>query len=549
MTIQNPVHLTPDTPVSVLVPILLPNADTLALDGMTLTDQQLTLSLHTTTPATICPTCQQSTTRIHSRYQRTLADTAWGTCPLVLRLTIRRFRCDNPECSCTAFTERVPHVAPVAARRTTRLCREQGKIAHALGGAAGARRCQQQGIPTSRQTLLRMLRQPPPTSPPAPTIVGIDDWSWGKGQSMGTIVVDLARRQTIALLPDDREATVAAWLKQHPSIQVVCRDRSKTYANAITAGAPQARQIVDRWHLGKNVGEVVERVAERHGAARQAAANPPPPETAPAPAAEAAPDAAPAPAEAAPVSPRQAEKQRQFEQVKQLHAAGFSQRAIGRELGLDRRTVKKYILAETFPGAKHRRVSTPSTVQPYAEHVGQRCQDGATMQTIWEELREQGYTGSYSSVQRFIKRHGLARGGTASPPRRQISARAASILLLTPIEQLDEERAALRERLEVGCPELRDSGERARALLTIIRDQDGAGLQPWLDAAQEHGVPELQRFAAGLVQEQDAVQAALEEPWSTGQVEGQITKLKLVKRSMYGRAKRDLLEARMRAAA
>jgi transposase len=249
------------------------------------------------------------------------------------------------------------------------------------------------------------------------------------------------------------------------------------------------------------------------------------------------------------VSPRQAEKQRQFEQVKQLHAAGFSQRAIGRELGLDRRTVKKYILAETFPGAKHRRVSTPSTVQPYAEHVGQRCQDGATMQTIWEELREQGYTGSYSSVQRFIKRHGLARGGTASPPRRQISARAASILLLTPIEQLDEERAALRERLEVGCPELRDSGERARALLTIIRDQDGAGLQPWLDAAQEHGVPELQRFAAGLVQEQDAVQAALEEPWSTGQVEGQITKLKLVKRSMYGRAKRDLLEARMRAAA
>jgi transposase len=74
-------------------------------------------------------------------------------------------------------------------------------------------------------------------------------------------------------------------------------------------------------------------------------------------------------------------------------------------------------------------------------------------------------------------------------------------------------------------------------------------LQPWLDAAQEKGVPEVQRFAAGLVCEQDAVQAALDEPWSTGQVEGQITKLKLVKRSMYGRAQRDLLEARMRAAA
>jgi transposase len=306
---------------------------------------------------------------------------------------------------------------------------------------------------------------------------------------------------------------------------------------------------VDRWHLGKNVGDVVERVTERHGAARQAAANPSPPEADTAPAAEADTDAAPAPTETAPVSPRQAEKQRQFERVKQLHAEGSSQRAIGRELGLDRRTVKKYLLAETFPGAKLRSVSTPSTVQPYAAHVAQRCQDGATMQTIWEELREQGYTGSYSSVQRFIKRHGLARGGTAAPPPRQLSARAASILLLTPIAHLSEERAALRERLEAECPALRDTGERAGALLTIIRDRDGAGLQPWLDAAQEKGVPEVQRFAAGLVWEQDAVQAALEEPWSTGQVEGQITKLKLVKRSMYGRAKIDLLEARMRAAA
>jgi transposase len=114
---------------------------------------------------------------------------------------------------------------------------EHAQIAHALGGATGARRCQQQAISTSRPTLLHTLRQPPPTSPPAPTVVSIDDWAWGTRQSMGTIVVDLERRQTIALLADDREATVAFWLKQHPSIQIVCCDRSRVYANAITAGA------------------------------------------------------------------------------------------------------------------------------------------------------------------------------------------------------------------------------------------------------------------------------------------------------------------------
>jgi hypothetical protein len=138
MMIQNPVHLMPDTPVSVLVPTLLPDTDTLAFDGMSLTEQCLTLHLHTTVPATICPTCQQPTTQVHSRYQRTLQDTAWGVCLVQLRLTVRRFRCANPACRCTAFTERLPQLAPHAARRTARLCREHGQIAHALGGALQA---------------------------------------------------------------------------------------------------------------------------------------------------------------------------------------------------------------------------------------------------------------------------------------------------------------------------------------------------------------------------------------------------------------------------
>jgi transposase len=550
MLSEMPVHLTPETPLSDLVHPLLPDPDRLCLDGIERTDQHLTFHVHTTPSCVICPTCQHVTNRVHSRYQRTLADTAWGGCPIVLCLTIRRFRCGNPDCSCTAFTERVPHITPPHAQRTTRLLHEHTQTAHALGGAAGARRCCQQGIPTTRPTLLRTLRSQIATAPGSPTIIGIDDWSWGKDQPMGTIIVDLERRQTLALLPDDRVETVAQWLQQHPGIQVVCRDRSRAYANAIQRGAPQARQIVDRWHLIKNVGEVVQRVAERHRDARHTAANPPP---APDPLADSqadaapdAPEAAPAPA---PLTPRQTEQRALFDQVKQLHRDGWSYRAIERELGVDRRTVKKYVLAETFPATRMRRVSTPSTVLPYADHVCQRRREGASMQTIWEELQAQGFGGSYRAVRRFVQHQAPAPDQPATPPRQHLSAQQTRSLLLCPLEHLSAERAALRERLESGCPELRDTGERARDLMTCIQQQDAQGLAPWLDDACAKAVPEVQSFAAGLVQEQDAVQAALEEPWSSGQVEGQITKLKLVKRSMYGRAKHDLLEARMVASA
>jgi transposase len=248
---------------------------------------------------------------------------------------------------------------------------------------------------------------------------------------------------------------------------------------------------------------------------------------------------------------RQTTRATQWTHVQQLHQAGQSQRAIARELGLHRRTVTKYLLADQAPAPSQRRPSSPSSIWPYADHVRQRTQDGATMRTIWHELQQQGYGGSYSSVRRFVQRHTTPPAANGSQPRRRrhLSARQTRSLLLTPADALHHDTLALRERLEAGCADLADTGARARDLLRIIRQQDASALEPWLTAAEDDGVPEMQAFAASLRREYAAVHAALTESWSTGPVEGHITKLKLLKRAGYGRAKRDLLEARLVAAA
>ena len=116
-------------------------------------------------------------------------------------------------------------------------------------------------MPKSGDTLLRTLRREPFSSylPPPVRVVGVDDWAFCKGCRYGTILVDLERRRPIDLPPDRKAETLTEWLCAHPGIEVVARDRSTEYTRAITEGAPRALQVADRWHLLKNLHEVLER--------------------------------------------------------------------------------------------------------------------------------------------------------------------------------------------------------------------------------------------------------------------------------------------------
>lgn len=220
-------------------------------------------------PSSCCPLCSQASSQVHSQYQRTLRDVPCGGRPVVFRLSVRKFFCRNPDCSRKIFTERLPPFVQPYAQATTRLFEAVQAIGLATSGELGTRLAGRIGMHSSPTTILRRIMALAPCFTSQVSCLGIDDWAFRRGRKYGTILVDLTTRTIIDLLPDRSAETSAAWMRTHPEIELVSRDRGGDYASAAASGAPQAKQCADRFHLFKNLGEAVEGVLARHLAAHR----------------------------------------------------------------------------------------------------------------------------------------------------------------------------------------------------------------------------------------------------------------------------------------
>lgn len=540
---------------------LLPDPDSLRLIYVKSELKAILLVVKVTSTRAQCPRCDQDSVRIHSRYVRKLADLPCQGVAVRLLLHTHRFFCANDNCSQRIFCERLPAVARRYARRTERLKNVLSLIGFAIGGEVGARIATKLGIEASPDTLLRHIRQNVINGSATPRVLGIDDWAFRKGRSYGSILVDLERRCPVDLLPDRKAETVAAWLLNHPGIEVISRDRASAYAEGISKGAPQAVQVADRWHLLKNLSQALERlITRKHQFIRQAAQGVTS-QSGPLPAKEITADQ---PTAGFAFTRAQCEKAQRhgkrlalYAQAMQLLSCGMSMRMIAKTTGMSSRTLRRWVRADGFP--QRARSRRKSIVGQFAPYLKRRWEEGChNTRQLWRELCAQGFNGSSEIVRYHLagwrgesSEESRYRSGIGSPPNikptsmRPPTPRQAVWMLLKDKENLNADEQSFIDKLCGLCPEMRIAQRLAEEFNQMVKKRQADALAGWLDAATKSDLAEFRSFARGLRRDQSAVEASLKYEWSNGQVEGQVNRLKMIKRQMYGRAKFDLLRARV----
>ena len=525
---------------------LLPNPDVLILDSIERDDKRFRIMVHVEQKPR-CPVCGEISGSQHSRYSRRLQDFPWQGVCVQLCAAVRRFRCCNRACRRKIFCERLPGIARAYARETDRVSELIRLIGYIAGGRPGQCLLDRLSMKTSDDTVLRRVRQSPEQPIAAAPVhnLGVDDWAWKKRQDYGTILVNLDLHRVLDLLPDRASESFSTWLKQHPEIVTISRDRCGIYAEGAALGAPQSQQIADRFHLVLNLSATMERVFEERS--RELVLPPveaSTTESKSSAAKTAAPEAAAVPRPNASQLRRQRRLER-YEQVMALFRAGHSQAEISRQVGIERKTVRRWLRRGEFPERKPP-LRRPPKVNEFAAYLEQRWNEGCHNATrLYQEIRAKGYAGKRAMVARLVSP--WRKTGKAARPDapERIAPKHAAILATRAADQMTPEQQRLFERIANQCPDATDLRRLALGFRTALTADSSMPLRKWIEGARRSPFGPVVRFAYGLQKDISAVTAAVETPWSTGQVEGQINRLKTIKRQMYGRAGFPLLRARV----
>ena len=476
----------------------------------------------------LCPSCGAVSRRVHSHYRRRVADLPLSGRIVQLVVIARRFRCDAVLCGRQIFTERYPEgVLAPSARRTTRLDSIVHHLGLALGGRPASAFAKRLMLPVSKDTLLRVVRRRscPPSDPLK--VVGIDDWAWRRNHRYASIICNLERRRVVTLLPDREPATAQAWFAAHPTISIIARDRGGGYGEAAAKALPHAVQVADRWHLMENASRAfLDAVRKSMRQVRSVIG-------------------------ATTINPEllTAAERIQYEgylRREETNAAilalsnnGVPIKQIVRQTGHSRKLVRQVTRGERNDIFRTRQSSLDVHLPWLDEQWASGCRNGAE---LWRRLVLRGFRGSLRVVGEWATRRRRAERADTENLQRIPSARTIARLMTVGRDMLSKAETVTVAAIEAGIPTLIEARELIAEFHMMIRRKVVAGLIPWIERARSSLVAS---FASGVAKDEAAVRAAIILPWSNGQTEGQITRLKLVRRQMYGRGKIDLLQARL----
>ena len=526
--------------------VLLPHLAEVEVERVELVGAEVRIRAAASAARASCPGCARACWRVHSRYERRLADTAVGGRPVTILLWVRRFVCDDRACSTSTFVEQVAGLTSRYARRTPLLRRMLTSIGVALAGRAGARLAARLGLPTSRSTLLRLIRALPDPHVERVVTLGVDDFALRRGHVYGSVLVDMDSHRPVDLLPDREADSLANWLRAHPGTEIVCRDRAGGYAEGIRRGAPAAVQVADRWHLWHNLAQAVEKTVTR----QRADLHEPQPgmrntqsESTEGNDGERHEDTA---AATVPAETRLVARTRErYATVQELLARGASLSAICRDLSLDRKTVRRFARAHNVEQLLGTARSRDSVLDAFKPYLHERFNTGYTdAAQLTKEITELGYRGSDKTVRRYLQPF---RERLVAPPPIPVPPTVRRVIgwLTRHPDTLTEDDALQLKRILARSPTLDATYRHVRDFAEIMTTLQGERLPHWLSQIDEDGAPAVRAFAKGLRTDLDAVTAGLTTSYNSGAVEGTVNRIKMIKRQMFGRANFDLLRKRV----
>ncbi|MFD7478991.1 ISL3 family transposase [Streptomyces sp. NPDC059837] len=501
---------------------------------------------------------------MHGRYRRRLADAPLGAALVVIEVLVRRFKCPNSHCPAVTFAEQVPGLTSPHARYTPLLRTVLGSIALTLAGRPGARLASALSVRVAKDTLLHLLRAVPEPPPAQVRVLGADNFALRKGDSYATILIDLEARRPLDVLPGRDAAPLADWLRGHPEVEIICRDRAGAYAEGARRGAPQATQVADGSHLWWNLAETLEgTVGAHHGCIRAAFATP---LVTKVPAAGDLVTEGSSVVQSIPFVPPDgtldfagrprrlvARTTERYEAVQQRLAESKTLAAICRDLRLDHSTVRRFARARSLDQLLVKATNRATLLDDFKPYLHQRWTEGChSIPQLHRELREQGFTGDIQCVRRYFrpfkKPHStLVKDPTGPPgtPRPAPKPRHVVRWIMTNPEHLAKTDEAELKEIRTVCPELDAAARHVREFATMMRDHRSDLLPTWMDRVLADDLPALHSLLSGLRRDIDAVTAAFSTSWSSGQIEGHVTRVKLLKRMGFGRANLDLLRGRV----